>query len=283
MPFLRLASLAFSLLVCLAVSGGSAAGGEDSFPPWAGREENIESALQLGEVVAKERVGHGITNPWKVTLEHQGETLTAVWKPLPEREQSGWEESYRAEVAAYRLSRSLALDMVPPTVLRLVRGHAGSMQLWVDDCRLYRDAAAGARPPLRLWSEQVARMRFFDALIDNPDRNAGNFLIDQHWRLVLIDHSRALALPAIVLPRPQRDAPPVPTRFDRELLAGARALDLPALDALLGDLYSKAELRTLLRQRDTLVRAADTALAQFGESALFERPRLVLGAETVPP
>lgn len=255
-----------------------AAHGQDAFPPWAGREGSIESALLVGEVTAKERVGHGITNPWKVTLEHRGEQLTAVWKPLPEREQSGYEESYRAEVAAYRLSRSLGLDMVPPTVLRTIGGRAGSMQLWVHGCRLYRDAAPGARPPAGRWSEQISRMRFFDALIDNPDRNAGNFLIDAEWHVVLIDHSRALALPAIALPRPHRDAPTLPVRYDRELLAEVRAFDLATLDELLGDLYSKAELRTLLRQRDNVVKKAEAALALYGEAALFGQQSVEVAA-----
>jgi hypothetical protein len=121
-------------------------------------------------------------------------------------------------------------------------------------------------------------MRFFDALIDNPDRNAGNFLIDAEWHMVLIDHSRALSLPAIALPRPQHDAPPLPVRYDRELLAGVRALDLASVGGLLGDLYSKAELRTLLRQRDNLVKKAEAALALYGESALFSSARVELAA-----
>lgn len=266
------------VVACSCALGPWSARAEEPFPPWTGREAVIEAVLLHGEVVAKERVGHGITNPWQVTLEHRGERLVAVWKPLPERVESGHHESYRAEVAAYRLSRMLGLGMVPPTVLRQVGGRPGSMQLWVEGCRLYVEAVAHARPPLRGFSEQTARMRFFDALIDNPDRNARNFLVDDAWRFVLIDHSRALSLPAISRPRPQRDAPPFPARFDRDLLAATRALDIASLDAVLGDLYGKAELRTLLRQRDALLRRADEAWEQFGDSALFGGPPIELAA-----
>jgi hypothetical protein len=181
----------------------------------------------------------------------------------------GYLESHRAEVAAYRLSRILELDLVPPTVQRWISGRGGSMQLWIDGYRLYRDVMGKARPPMRHWSEQTARMRFFDVLIDNPDRNARNFLVDDAWRLALIDHSRALSLPALTERRPRHNAPPMPTRFDRTLVAAARALDLETLELLLGDLYGKPELRTLLRQRDELVRAADAAQEQFGDAAFF--------------
>jgi hypothetical protein len=259
-------------LACVLLLAAQAIEGADGGPPpWAGREEAIELVLLQGEITARERIGHGVNNPWKVTVEHQGQSLSAIWKPLPEAERNGYRESHRAEVAAYRLSRILALDLVPPTVQRWISGRGGSMQFWIDGYRLYRDVMGQARPPMRHWSEQTARMRFFDVLIDNPDRNARNFLVDDDWRLVLIDHSRALSLPALTERRPRRNAPPMPARFDRDLVAGARALDLETLELLLGDLYGKPELRTLLRQRDELVRAADIALEQFGDVAFFSR------------
>lgn len=258
------------MLGCLLACGlGAAASGEEPFPPWVGREEALEATLLHGTITAKERIDHGITNPWKVTVEHQGERVDAVWKPLPEAKSEGWEESYRAEIAAYRLSRLLGLDMVPPTVLRRLSGSTGSLQLWVHGARLYADAAAGSPTPLPGWSEQVARMRFFDALIDNPDRNARNFLVDSRWRVVLIDHSRALALAPLTERRQSRKTPPVPVRFDQDLLAASRALDMPTLAALLGDLYSTAELQMLLRQRDAIVQAADTARRRHGAGVLF--------------
>lgn len=225
--------------------------------------------LLQGELVGRERVGHGVTNPWRVTLQYRGETLDAIWKPLPEAERAGYQESHRAEVGAYRLSRYLGLDLVPPTVQRWISGRGGSMQLWVDDCRLYSDVMGKERPPLLAWSEQMARMRLFDVLIDNPDRNARNFLVDDQWRLILIDHSRALSLPALTERRPRRKTAPLPARFDRDLVEAARGLDLEILEALLGDLYGGAELRTLLRQRDALLRAAEAAREQHGDSAFF--------------
>ena len=254
--------LGWSLLLVVAVPLPALA--TDGHPPWQGREQWVESAMLGGRVVEKARLGRGVTNPWKVTLEHQGERLSAIWKPLPESSESGFHESYRAEAAAYRLSRFLGLDMVPPTVVRRLDGEAGSLQLWVECYRQLTEVGEGEHPPAISWSEQWARMRFFDALIANPDRNAGNVLVCDEWQIVLIDHSRALSLER------RRAAPSeLPNRFDRRLLDGARTLDMEQLEPLLGDLYLKAELKTLLRQRDRLVAAADRTVEQYGEAALF--------------
>ena len=41
------------------------------------------------------------------------------------------------------------------------------------------------------WARQLWNMYFFDALIYNVDRNSGNILVDQGYRLWMIDHTRA--------------------------------------------------------------------------------------------
>ena len=42
-----------------------------------------------------------------------------------------------------------------------------------------------------MWSLQLTRMKMFDLLIANIDRNQGNLIYDADWHLFLIDHSRA--------------------------------------------------------------------------------------------
>jgi hypothetical protein len=236
---------------------------EDSFPPWRGRHDALETALRLGEIVERERLGTGITNPWKVVVEHRGERLAAVWKPLADNPNAMHRESWRAEVAAYRLSRYLGLDNVPPTVPRAFDRQEGSLQLWVDGCRVYGDVPGDAARPGYRWLHQIDRMRLFDAFLDNADRNKGNFLVDGEWNVVLIDHSRALPLRM----RP-RELPPLPSRIDAGLLERLRALDAEEMRLLLGDLYSKLELGSMLRHRDRVVRTVERHLSR-GKAALF--------------
>ena len=235
-----------------------------AFPPWHADEDLIVEALERGEVVSMERIGEGITNPYKVGLQHRGRELSAVWKPLARNAQR-YPESYPAEIAAYRLSRFLEIDMVPPTVLRKVRGRRGSMQLWVDDHRRYADVVA-KRPPDFHQRPEMEVMRFFDELIDNPDRNAANFLVSSDWKIVLIDHSRAMNYDQRAK---LRDAP-MPERFSVALVSRVRDLELAELIGLLGDILPKSDLKSLLRARKRLLTYVETIVAERGDRAFFD-------------
>ena len=235
-------------------------------PPWAGQEEAIEEVLLHGTIVASKEIGEGITKPLKVTLQYEGRQLDAVWKALDRHADPTGLERYEAEVAAYRLSRHLHLDMVPPTVPRRIGTRNGSVQMWVHG---YRQAADLEAPPPREqvaeWSRDVARMKFFDELIDNPDRHAANYLVDGDWSVVLIDHSRALFFDH---QGPLRQADP-PKRFDRTLVERTRELDLAELDALLGDLFTKSDLKNVLHRRDVLVSHVDRLEEELGDLAYY--------------
>ncbi len=52
-----------------------------------------------------------------------------IWKPVQKGRRNGLWESHQAEVAAYELDKLLVLDMVPPTLIREIRGQKGSLQL----------------------------------------------------------------------------------------------------------------------------------------------------------
>jgi hypothetical protein len=259
-PTLRIA--AATLLALLSALAASA-----HAPPWLGQEDEIERFLERADLVSRERLGSGVTRPFKVVLEHDGVRRKAVFKPIERNAFAGGLESYRSEIAAYRLSRRLGFDMVPPTVERRLGHRYGSLQLWVEGYRPFAHALDAAPASFGDWSRQMARMSLFDQLIDNPDRHAANFLVDQHWNVVLIDHSRALNSDH---QGPQRVAAP-PTRFERELIERLQALDLRELEQLLGDQLSGSDLRTLLRRRDQLLDHVDRITAQRGPQIAFYR------------
>ncbi len=102
----------------------------------------------------------------------------------------GFIESYKAEIAAYQLDRLLGMDMVPPVVERTIDGKVGAAVLWIEGTTGWNNDRP-AQGPEPAWSRQVSRMKLFDQLIANIDRNQGNLLYDGDWHLFLIDHSRA--------------------------------------------------------------------------------------------
>lgn len=233
--------------------------------PWHGQEDRILDVLRHGEVVSKERLGQGITNPYKVVVELQGMRLKGIWKPIERSLFANHEESYQAEVAAYRLSRWLGLDMVPPTVERKIGRRYGSLQMWIDGCSLFADKLKQQPPDIPDWTRQLNRMWFFDALIDNPDRHAANYLVTNDWQIVLIDHSRALNFGVQGQLRQEKK----PERFDRALVERTRALDAEILDDLLGDLLDGSEIKALVHLRDELIAHVDRLAAERGAVVFF--------------
>jgi hypothetical protein len=91
---------------------------------------------------------------------------------------------YRREVAAYEVSRALAWDMVPPTVVRIDAPLGpGSLQLYVDHDpeQHYFSLLAGHRAIFK-------RLAVFDILCNNADRKAGHCLLDGDGRVWAVDH-----------------------------------------------------------------------------------------------
>ena len=239
----------------------------DPRAPWDGAEEWLVDALSHGMVLHTEPIGSGITNPFKVELEFEEHRIHAVWKPLRANQFDTY-ESYPAEVAAYRLSKYLGLDMVPPTVRRKIGRRWGSLQLWVDGHLTFADAEP-TKPFDFFHSDHVQLMHFFDALIDNPDRNAGNFLVDDQYRVVLIDHSRSLNFEAT---ERQREGA-MPMRFQTGVVKQLKAIDMDVLDQLLGDLLTRSDLRSLNLSAKRLARFVDNEIVTHGPGIQFHRVR----------
>lgn len=258
---LGVGGLYFLLLLVLLPS---LAGAEDDHP-WIGREAALEQILRHGHVESMEEIGTGITNPYRVVVHHEGSTVRGVFKPL-ERRQHGEKESWGAEIAAYRLSRALGLDMVPPTVERRIGRRIGSLQLWIENVQPYKNIMKEGAVAESRWPLQIARMRFFDFLIDNPDRNAGNFLIDAELgHVYLIDHSRSMNFGGRGR---NREASP-PFFLDRYL--ADRLVDLTDgdLEALLGDVLARREVRGVIRLRDQMLEHVEGVDLKLGEQAFF--------------
>ncbi|MFC2171558.1 hypothetical protein ACFLU6_02880 [Acidobacteriota bacterium] len=228
---------------------------------WIDRKADFEERLKTAEVVKVKDIGQGVTNPKKVTLQYDGRTFHAVFKPIEPGRQRGFWESYEAEVAAYELDKLLGLDMVPPTIERKVDKHFGSLQLWVYDCKLYKEVQ-DKTPRTMAWSNQISRMKIFDNLVDNRDRNAGNFMVDEAWKIVLIDHSRAFMTRKGLAKKPAQQ----PVRYDRRLMEKLEALDKETLDSRMKGLLMQGQINSLLKRRDALLEHRDKLIEKRGES-----------------
>jgi hypothetical protein len=226
---------------------------------WEGRNGDYEEFLKTAKVVRVTELKIGVTRPKRAFLEPGGLAESFAWKPLPPRMYNGYWESYKSEIAAYELDKLLGLNMVPPVVERRVNNDLGAAVLWLENVRSWEAVLPLPKPPT--WGQQLARMKMFDDLIGNSDRNKGNLLVDGSWHLFLIDHSRAFIsdekLPAAI------------EHVDRALWQKVLALDEPTLTSTIGTLIDKRAIQAMLKRRDKLKKVIDDLVAKNGDSVFF--------------
>lgn len=127
--------------------------------------KNIEATLKYGSISKRE---------FRRLPPHVVEILTFEngMEGVFKRQNANGRENYLAEVAAYKISRILGLQIVPPTVFRTIDGIRGSLQLFVP-----------GRPAHHKWNKydlRFAELNILDYLIFNPDRHNRNLLLTKN-------------------------------------------------------------------------------------------------------
>ena len=123
-----------------------------------------------------------------------GAAIEAVFKPKIEGDGDGWHRA-SMEYVAYKLSRMLGMDLVPPAAYRTggieldyKTFDEGAFMYWVDDAKEL-DQVGGFEAATRdgCWGDSVdprvvlSDTRVLDVLLQNSDRHQGHFLFGRHW------------------------------------------------------------------------------------------------------
>ena len=228
---------------------------------WIDREAEIEAFLRDAEFRRLEDVPVGVTRPQQGFFDPGGPVASAAWKQLPPGRANGYWESYKSEIAAYELDKLLKLGMVPPAVEKRHRGERGAAILWVDGVRQWKEVEHLPKPPK--WNLEAIRMKMFDNLIGNVDRNAGNLIVDDDWNLYLIDHSRAFVTETKL--RVEM------ARVDAALWDRMLALDEPGLTAALGAWLDRGAIRAILKRRDAMKTTIEKLAARTNPALVYIR------------
>ena len=234
---------------------------------WIGHYEEYENYLKAAAFQRVEGINLGVTSPHHAFFAPGGLAQGGAWKAIKPGNYDGFYESYKSEIAAYKLDRILELGMVPPTVERTYRGEAGSLQLWVENTRMLKQvlAAKDHADDQETWNVQVSRQRLFDDLTANTDDNQGNQLIDGAWNLILIDHSRAFTDTMVQPFEVGRTA----TRIDKRFFEKLKALDKATLQRELEPWLPTRGVPVLLARRDAIVKGFEKMAAQRGDAKVF--------------
>jgi hypothetical protein len=232
--------------------------------------------LRTAKVVRSRGLSSGVTSPFRLTLSDGVVTHDAAFQSVDERRsradfgargvEFNFADSHHFNLAAYEIAGMLGLDgMMPVTVHRSWNGRQGTVTWWIDDAFDERTRLKDKRsaPNTILWSHQMHRMRVFAALVGDSDRNLGNILITNDWKLWMIDFTRAFRL--------WRDLkyPADLSQVDRSLLARLRALDAEVVRAATAHCLTPFEAQAVMFRRDALVAHFEQLVREKGAGAVL--------------
>ena len=239
-------------------------------------EDQIREFLLTAKVVSSRQTSKGVTAPWRLTLSDGTLKHDASFQAIDEFRSSfvlpdgttemGFRDSYHFNIAAYELAKLVGLgDMMPVYVERKWGGRKGSLSWWLpvkmDEAdRVDRKLEP---PDMNAWNKQMDRMWVFSELVYDIDRNRTNMLIDENWKLYMIDFTRAF--------RRQRtlENPARLVMCDRKLLEKMRQLDGAEVMEKTKPHLNKEQVKAIMARRDLIVSFFDKKIAEKGEKAVL--------------
>ena len=243
-------------------------------------DADIEAFLAEAEILRSTSVPSGVTIPRKLLLQGDGFESFAVFKDVDihrrkvteiingkNRFSFDWYDSYRFDIAAYKLDRLLGMDRVPPVVPRDIKTDSGGISIWLGKTisEFERTRQWKVDPPnRRRWNQQRLIMQIFDNLVANRDSNLGNLLIDPHWRLWFIDCSRCFGTTK-ALYYPLKTI----SQCERSLWHGLKGLKEEEIRKSLAPHLERAEIDALLTRHDNLVQHFQKLINERGEFAVL--------------
>ena len=227
--------------------------------------------LRTAKVIRSRTISRGVTAPQRLTLTDGRITHDAAFQSINERRSQAdfgskgiefnFADSHHFNLAAYVIAGMLGLDgMMPVTVHRTWNGKEGTVTWWIDDAFDESTRLKEKRNPPNpgAWNQQMYRMRVFAALVGDTDRNLGNVLITNDWKLWMIDFSRAFRL------WDELKYPADLHQVERSLLARLRELDPAAVKEATSHCLTSFEADAVMKRRDLLVAHFDHLIKTKG-------------------
>jgi len=236
--------------------------------------EQMEQFLKTAKVLKIKDLSTGIAHTQRATLADDKMQHDAHIQNIDEAKavfqgdrgtEMNFRDTWKFNVAAYRLGLILGLDMIPPSVERKIGGKDSAVTWWVDDSMMEIDRQKKKleSPDRDAWNREMHVVRVFDQLIYNTDRNLQNLVITTDWRIWMIDHTRAFRMSHDLENSKNLSL------CERRLLSKMKELDRSTLQSKLHTWVGNPEIDGLLARRDAIVNFFDKEAAAKGEAMVY--------------
>ena len=266
----RCRALILASLVCLICQPFVVAADEQTLT-----KEQIKQFLTTAKVVESKQAKKGITGTSRLTLSDGTITHDASFQSVDEHKpvkqlalgtELNFVDSYKYNIAAYRLAELLGMDdLLPVYVERKWKGETGSLSWWLpvkmDEVERHKQGLTAPDPDA--WNNQMYKIRVFDQLVSDSDPNLTNVLIGENWQIWRIDFTRAFRLNKDV--KEPKDL----VRCDRQLLEKLKALDANAVTEKTAHYLTKDEVKAVMARRDKIVAQFQKMVAEKGENEVL--------------
>ena len=237
-------------------------------------DAEMEEFLLRAKVVKTKGISKGITGTLRATMTDGKITHDAHIQNIDERQtqftgsaggvEFDFRDSWTFNVAGYKVDRLIGMNMVPVSVERRWNYKDAAFTWWLDDVMMdEQERLKRKQEPLDvgMWNQQMQMVRVFDELIANVDRNLGNLIISNDWRLWPIDHTRAFRT------NHELKKPANVTRADRGVIERMKALDKETLRKATSKYLTTYQIEAILARRDAIVKRLDS----LGPASLYDR------------
>ena len=238
--------------------------------------EQMEAFLTKAPIILEKTTSIGVTRPIRATLSDGVLTHDAQFQTVDQAKaifeagkasEIDFKDTYRYNIAGYRLAQMVGLQTVPMSVERRYKNKNAAVTWWIDEV-MFDEAGRQKQqdrfgPDPERTQKQIYVMRVWDELIQNKDRNTGNILWTKDWTLWLIDHTRAFRTGGSLL------KPDEILRIERTMFDKMKQLTEASVTQVMKGTLTRGEIRAMLKRRDTIVRLVEAQIAKRNEAAVF--------------
>ncbi len=208
----------------------------------------------------------GRTDPWRIKLESGDIIRWAQFKYVDRPRPEPLPDSFKYELAAYKLNKYLDLGLVPPAVKRTINDSPGSLQAFIENAfrvsDIKRENFVPADP--EAFDRTMADLKVFENLVyDRCDNERDTLIQRESGQIFRVDFSEAFAPENGTIPGCDI------LRCTRRLYEKLREWDQDKVRILVAPYLNEEEIRALHARQGSIIRMIDKQIEERGENAVL--------------